>query len=240
MENSKKNAAQIEPFENCPALDGYHCQTNSLAKIFYYHNHPLSEDMLLGLGAGMGFIYWKMKFGDSTYLFIGGRGNNNDFFSDIGQRTGVQIKAIATSSIKKAESTLLEKLRRKEPVMLFGDMGYLPWFDFPEDYHFGGHAFVVCGYDGQNTALASDMDPQASGLKKGFYYPVTLDQLSRARSSPHKPFPPKNTYLELDFSRYRQPTVEDIYISIRQRTVTCLTGWSIFIKTRLPVKGYII
>lgn|GEM_PF-3324858 len=51
----------IKPFDNCPPLDGYHCQTNSLAKIFYHHHHPLSEDMFLGLGAGMGFIYWKMK-----------------------------------------------------------------------------------------------------------------------------------------------------------------------------------
>jgi len=48
-----KNTYDIIPFDNCPALDGYHCQTNSLAKIFYYHKHPLSEDMLLGLGAGM-------------------------------------------------------------------------------------------------------------------------------------------------------------------------------------------
>jgi hypothetical protein len=35
-----------------PALDGYHCQTNSLAKIFHYRGDPLSEDMLLGLGGG--------------------------------------------------------------------------------------------------------------------------------------------------------------------------------------------
>lgn len=211
-----KKSSEVKPFDNCPALDGYHCQTNSLAKIYVHNNCPLSEDMLLGLGAGMGFIYWKMKFGDSFYIFIGGRGNNNDFFSDIGKRTGVQIKTISTSSQKKAEATLLEKLEKREPVLLFGDMGYLPWFDFPEEYHFGGHTFVVCGYDGQNTALASDMDPKVSGLKKGFYYPVTLERLSIARNSPHKPFPPKNTYLEFDFSRFHQPTTEDIYSSIRQ------------------------
>jgi hypothetical protein len=55
-----------------------------LAKIFHFNKHPLSEDMLLGLGAGMGFIYWKMKvpkFGD--YIFIGGRGNTKNFFKDI-------------------------------------------------------------------------------------------------------------------------------------------------------------
>jgi hypothetical protein len=206
----------LQPFDNCPALDGYHCQTNSLAKIYHFFNHPLTEDMLLGLGAGMGFIYWKMKFGESTYVFMGGRGNTKDFFDDIGRRTGVKISVKSTSSVKKAEVSLLERLERKEPVLLFGDMGYLPWFEFPEDYHFGGHTFVVCGFDGKDTVLASDMDPKASGLKGGFYFPTSMEQLKKARNSPHKPFPPKNTYLEFDFADYHQPTAEDIISSIQQ------------------------
>jgi hypothetical protein len=208
--------AAIKPFNNCPPLDGYHCQSNSLAKIFYHHNHPLSEDMILGLGAGMGFIYWKMKMDSGTYVFIGGRGNTKEFFNDLGKRTGVKIKAVATASEQKAETSLLEKLRKEEPVMLFGDMGYLPWFIFPQEYHFGGHTFVICGYDGKNTVLASDMDNRASGLKKGFYHPITLEQLRIARGSTFKPFPPRNTRLEFDFSRYHQPEPGDIYSAIRQ------------------------
>lgn len=206
----------IHPFNNCPALDGYHCQTNSLAKIYYHYNHPLSEDMLLGLGAGMGFIYWKMKMGLDTYVFIGGRGNNKEFFTDLGIRTGVQINTITTASAKKSETYLLEKLKKQEPTMVFGDMGFMPWFDLPKDYHFGGHTFVICGYDGENTVLISDIDQKASGIKRGFYYPATLKQLSIARGSKYKPFPPKNAYLEFDFSDFHQPTSEDIYSSIKQ------------------------
>jgi len=41
------NSKEITPFDNCPALDGYHCQTSSLTKIFHYNKHPLSEDMIL-------------------------------------------------------------------------------------------------------------------------------------------------------------------------------------------------
>jgi hypothetical protein len=74
----------------------------------------------------------------------------------------------------------------------------------------------VCGYDGTDRVLASDMDQRAAGLKKGFYYPVTLEQLSKARSSTYKPFPPQNTALEFDFSRYHQPQAEDIVSAIRQ------------------------
>ncbi|MCP8311086.1 MAG: BtrH N-terminal domain-containing protein, partial [Candidatus Methylarchaceae archaeon HK01M] len=206
----------IKPFSNCPALDGYHCQTNSLAKIFHYHGHPLSEDMILGLGAGMGFIYWKMKMNFGTYVFIGGRGNNKHFFDDLGKRTGVKISTISTLSASKAEKSLLEKLAKKEPVMMFGDMGLLPWFELPKDYHFGGHTFVICGFDGKNTALASDMDQKSAGLKKGFYHEITLEQLSKARGSTHKPFPPKNAYLEFEFEKYHDPRPEDVLSALRQ------------------------
>ena len=204
---------EIKLFNNCPSLDGYHCQTNSLAKIFKYNNRPLSEDMLLGLGAGMGFMYWHQK---NIPPFIGGRGNTKNFFEDIGKRTGVKIEPKSTSSGKKAEEILLKKLHIKEPVMLYGDMGFLPWFDIPEDYHFGGHTFTICGYNGKDTVLASDMDHKASGLKKGFYYPITLEQLKKARNSSFKPFPPKNTYLEFDFKGFHPPTEKDIYSSIKQ------------------------
>jgi hypothetical protein len=205
--------SEIAPFERCPALDGYHCVTNSLAKIYYHNNHPLSEDMLLGLGAGMGFIYWAPK---GAFPFVGGRSNPKGFFTDLGERTGVRITESATASEKKAETTLVERLKRHEPVMVFGDMGYMPWFNFPVEYHFGGHTFVICGYNGRGRVLVSDMDQAARGLKKGFYFATTLDKIRTVRNSKFKPFPPKNTSLEFDFSDYHGPTVEGIYAAIKQ------------------------
>ena len=40
---------------------GRHCQTAALRNILVYHGLQLSEEMLLGLGGGLGFIYWYMK-----------------------------------------------------------------------------------------------------------------------------------------------------------------------------------
>jgi len=171
--------------------------------------------MILGLGAGMGFIYWKMKTDLGNYVFIGGRGNNKDFFADLGKRTGVKISALSTASVTKAETLLLEKLAKGEPMMIFGDMGFLPWFELPKDYHFGGHTFVVCGFDGKHTALASDMDQKAAGLKRGFYHEITLEQLRKARGSIYKPFPPKNTFLEFDFEKYHDPRPEDLASALK-------------------------
>jgi hypothetical protein len=202
-----------KPFPNCPSLDGYHCQTNSLAKIYHYHNHPLSEDILLGLGSGMGFIFWHQK---DSYPFIGGRSNLKSFYNDAGKRTSVKIEVKTTTSNQKAENRLLELLNQQTPVMVYGDMGMLPWFDLPENYHFGGHTFVICGYDGKDTVLASDMEQEATGLKKGFYAPVTLDELKKTRSSTFKPFPPKNAWLEFDFSNYEKPVEHDVYSAIKQ------------------------
>ena len=102
------------------------------------------------------------------------------------------------------------------------DMGLLPHFDFPEEYHFGSHTLVICGYDGQNQVLISDMDQAASGLKGGLYAAMTLDEMGHARGSTFKPFPPKNTYFEFDFAGARPPGKEDILSAIRQNTENML------------------
>jgi hypothetical protein len=185
-------------------------------KIFHHAGCPISEGMLFGLGAGIGFVYWQMNLGGETSVFIGGRGNMKNFYQDLSQRTGVNIDEKHTGSATKAEEILLQSLEKQQPVMLGGDMGFLPWFDFPSGYHFGGHTFVACGYDGDQTVLASDMDAKGAGIKKGFYAPITLDQLRKARGSSFKPFPPKNLWLDFDFAGFHEPRAQDICQAIAE------------------------
>ena len=206
----------VQPVRGFAALDGCHCVSSSLARIFHHAGHPLSEEMILGLGAGVGFVYWRMKIGGQESVFVGGRANLKDFYQDLGRRTGVVIREKQTSSPAKGEAELLRALAAERPVMLGGDMGMLPWFDMPEDYHFGGHTFVACGFDGHDTVLCSDIDQKASGVKKGFLAPITLEQLRAARSSQFKPFPPKNLWLEFDFSAFHRPEPNGVVESIRQ------------------------
>ena len=204
------------PFSPELVRDGYHCQTNSLAKLFAHAECPLFEEMLLGLGAGMGFIYWQQK---GAPPFIGGRGNNKDLFTDLGSRCGVAIEQRTTKSAARAEAAVLEQLSAGKPVMVFADMAFLPWFELPDDYHFGGHTFVLCGYDGAETVLGSDMDQRASGLKPALSHPLTLEQLRAARGSEYKPFPPGNAYLDIDFASFHQPGAEDVVSAVRQAAV---------------------
>ena len=210
------SAHHLKPFPNFRPLDGCHCISGSIARIFHWAGHPLSEEMLFGLGAGMGFIYWRMKTPGGEYIFVGGRGNMKGFSADLASRTGVVIREIRTASAAKAQAELLRQLKENKPVMLGGDMGYLPWFTFPREYHFGGHTFVACGYDGEDTVLCSDIDQKGAGVKKGFLATTSLAQLRQARASSFKPFPPKNLRLEFDFIHFRKPGKPEIVAAIRQ------------------------
>jgi hypothetical protein len=205
----------MTPFSNCPALDGYHCWSNSLAKIYHHYGLHLSEEMLFGLGEGLNFMYWKQK---GAPPFIGGRGNIKTFVQDIGRRTGVGVVERSTTSARKAQKTLLQQMEKEEPLMVRVDMGFLPYFNFGDAYHFGSHTVVICGYDGQERVLISDMDPDAAGLKVGLFASMTLEEIGRARGSTFKPFPPKNTYFEFDFSSSHSPAAEDILSAIHRNS----------------------
>jgi hypothetical protein len=199
----------LKPLEGFKSLETHHCVTGSMRHVYVYNDHLISEDMLLGLGAGVGFIYWHQK---GTYPFMGGRGNPKPSIEEIaGQRTGVVIEPHTTSSVRKAKQTLLEMLEAGQPVMIQCDMGFLPYFDFGgSEYHFGGHAVVVCGYDpGTEQVLIADRDKEL--------HPVSTEDLEKARGSTYKPFPPRNKWYTFDFSQKRQPTADEVRRAIVQQ-----------------------
>jgi hypothetical protein len=107
-------------------------------------------------------------------------------------------------------------LERGQPVMLQVDMGFLPYFDFNgQEYHFGGHLVVACGYDqAGDQVLIADRD----GL-----YPVAMTELERARSSTFKPFPPRNGWWTFDFDQYRPPAPAEIQSAIAAQACGMLT-----------------
>jgi hypothetical protein len=205
------------------ALNGFHslktnhCVTGSMRHIYEFHNYPISEDLLLGLGAGVGFVYWHMK---GTTPFFGGRANvgrpgEEGLEKTAGRRTGVRIEPLCTGSAPRAEAAVLDLLRGGEPVMVQLDMGFLPYFNFPKDYHFGGHVVVLAGYDPETRqVLVADRD--------GELHPVSLETLARARGSNFKPFPPRNKWCTFDFNHKRPPTEGEVRQAIREVTTGML------------------
>ncbi len=87
------------PLPNFQALDGCNCLTSSFKRICAFNGYNISEEMLLGLGAGIGFIYWHQK---GVLPFVGGRGNVRRYHLDLGERTGIRIQEHTTPSPEKA------------------------------------------------------------------------------------------------------------------------------------------
>ena len=202
----------MQPFPGFKHFTSHHCVTGSLRHIYEFYGFPISEEMLLGLGEGVGFIYWHMK---GTLPFLGGRANIErpgveGLEKTLGRRTGVEIEATRTTSAGKAQKTLLAMLQAGQPVMLVLDMGFLPYFDFGgEEYHFGYHVVVACGYDPQTRqVLLADRDETL--------HAVSLETLEKARGSKYQPFPPKHAWYRFDFSHKHPPEAEEIRIAIRQ------------------------
>jgi hypothetical protein len=210
----------LKPFTGFRSLETHHCVTGSMLHIYDFYHHPISEEMLLGIGSGVGFIYWHIK---GMAPIFGGRGNvgrpgEEGLEITAGRRTGVRVEKHHTGSTRKAEKTMLELLEAGKPVMVNVDMGFLPYFDhLPEDFHFGGHAIVVGGYDLETQeVLVADRDKPL--------HPVPWEDLAKARGTKFKPFPPMNMWFTFDFSEKRQPTSDEIREAIGEVCTNMLEG----------------
>ena len=199
----------LRPFPDFATYPTHHCVTGSLKHVYDYYGFPVSEDLLLGLGRGLGFVYFHVKGADPFY---GGRANigrpgEEGLEKTAGRRTGVVVESHATSSARTAQGALRELLEAGKPVLVYLDMGFLPYFKLPAGYHFGGHVVVVAGYDPVTTrVLVADRDKEL--------HPVEWETLERARGSQYKPFPPRHTWYTFDFAAARTPSADEVRESI--------------------------
>ncbi|MCP4543785.1 MAG: BtrH N-terminal domain-containing protein [Chloroflexi bacterium] len=203
----------LEPLDGFKSLETHHCVTGSMRHVYLYNDHDVSEDMLLGIGAGVGFNYWHYK---GQLPFMGGRANIErpkvvGQVKTTGQRTGVEIESHTTSSARKAKKAFLEMIGAGQPVMVQCDMGFLPYFDFGgADFHFGWHLVVVCGYDPETEqVLIADRDAEL--------HLISMEDLEKARGSTYKPFPPQHKWYTFDFSQKRQPTADEVRQAIAEQ-----------------------
>jgi hypothetical protein len=193
-----------------------HCVTGSMRHIYAWAGHDLSEELLLGLGEGVGFAYFRFN-GQSP--FLGGRAQPKPGMEALaGARTGVSIERKTSSSDAAAERSLLGELKAGRPVMLQADMGYLPYFDFGgREYHFGGHVIVACGATGDDPSgdyFIADRD--------GPLHRVPASALTAARSSRHKPFPPGRAWWRFGFEGARRPLREELLLAVRDQCALML------------------
>jgi hypothetical protein len=204
---------------------GKHCETTALKRVLGYHGLSLSEEMLLGLGGGIGFIYWYMKMMPAP--FVGSRsGKGTDFVTNICRRIGAEVTIMETASAKKGYAELKALLSAGEPVVVYGDMAYLPYFALPEVAHFGGHVFVVFGLDEEGDKV----DIYDRSRKP---VTVTTADLARTRSSRSPPFPPKHRMLRIKYPA----RLENLEAGIKESIRECCRGMLRPPITNLGLKG---
>ncbi len=188
---------------------GKHCETTALKRVLDYHRLSVSEEMLLGLGGGIGFIYWYMKLMPAP--FVGGRnGKVAEFLVAAGERLGARITVVETASAGKGYDELKALIDNGEPAIVYLDMAYLPYFAMPEQAHFGGHSCVVFGLD---------EDRDTVHIYDRGWNPVTVSMadLARARSSKFPPFPPKHRLLKIKYPAQ----IGDLSRGIKDSIVEC-------------------
>ncbi|MHA1786447.1 MAG: BtrH N-terminal domain-containing protein, partial [Candidatus Helarchaeota archaeon] len=179
---------------------GKNCQLTSLRKILAYHELDISEEMLLGIASGLGFLYWNMKM--MPFAFVGGlNGKNITIFENVMDRIGGKAELIKTGSLKISYKQFKDHLREGEPLIPFVDIAYLPYFfsdkaPYPNEEagHFGGHTFVIYGLnEKENVVNISDRYNNPNTL--------TIQQFMDAHGSKFPPFASKNRKLKFIFPK---------------------------------------
>ena len=194
-------------FEHLPG--GKNCMTSSLWKLLHHLGHDISEEMLVGIASGLGFIYWKMK--QMPTPFVGGM-NGGRFPTILGlavDRLGGEWKVLKSSSVKRAHKHLRETLEMDQPALICADLGFLDYLSLGGDDHFGMHTILVYGID-ENDDEAHVSDRFATPIK------IPLSRLQKARASEYHPFPAKNKLMQVFMPEEMIPLEEIIPSGIRE------------------------
>jgi uncharacterized protein DUF4872/butirosin biosynthesis protein H-like len=165
--------------KNFPHSEGGHCESTTLRDHVNFLGYNLSESMLFGLDATMGFTFLGL---DSKYgsFYIGGKQDGLKESSLACRLLGIQVEKRDFRNEQDAWADAVALLQKNIPLIIQADMAYLSYLDMPEsidDFHFGAHIFSLIGYNSHSEmALACD---------NGFEKPVEIKikDLSKARNS---------------------------------------------------------
>jgi hypothetical protein len=164
----------LEEFEHRP---GVHCGSTALADALRVRGVSLSEPMVFGLGAGLGFYYLVSPALSPTHLF---QGRSACLERTACEVLGAPVRERQEEDPRRAWEGVRQALDRGIAPIVMTDLLELPYWRTRT--RFGGHRVVVAGYDAaRGTAWLADSD--RPGLEE-----VAFADLERARSCAAPPF----------------------------------------------------
>jgi hypothetical protein len=167
------SATMIEGYRHTP---GNHCGSTALRNLLAFDGIEISEEMALGLGAGVCFYYLHLD-GQSPSRFTAGRvGRLEEQFLEL---TGSPLRFQTFEDPDDSWAAAREAVDSGRPALLITDLYYLDHYG--KSAHFPGHAVILAGYDDE-VAYLSD-----TGFDE--LQTTRLENLARARHGRHPVFP---------------------------------------------------
>ena len=167
------SATMIECYRHLP---GNHCGSTALRNLLAFDGIEISEEMALGLGAGVCFYYLQLD-GQSPSRFTNGRvGRLEEQFLEL---TASPLHFETFDDPERSWEAARAAVDAGRPALLLTDLYYLDHYG--KSAHFPGHAVVLAGYD-DDVAYLSD-----TGFAE--LQTTSLENLARARHGQHPVFP---------------------------------------------------
>jgi hypothetical protein len=157
-------------------LPGNHCGSTAVRNLLAFHGTEISEDMALGLGAGVCFYYVVLD-GQSPSRFVSGRFSRLE--EQFVELTGLALRLETFDGAEEAWDAARATVDSGRPALLLTDLYYLDHYG--TSAHFPGHAVVLAGYDDEVAYLS---DTAFADLQA-----TRLEHLSRARHGDQPIFP---------------------------------------------------
>nr|MDO8083293.1 BtrH N-terminal domain-containing protein [Candidatus Sigynarchaeum springense] len=150
----------VAPFKH---TTGCHCESATLRDLLEHAGVPLSEAMVFGLDATLGFAYFDKVGGSATFkytefpIFLGGKSGTITSESMACKILGCTISMQEFKNADSAWESSRALLSMGTPLGIQVDMYHLPYFK--ERFHFGGHVSTLVGYDDEKgAALVCERD----------------------------------------------------------------------------------
>lgn len=163
------------------------------------YGHDYTEEMVFGLGVGVGFVYYHHP-GMKPPVYVGGRIFNLE--EHLCRHLGVGIQFVSGLDDERAWLEVKEMLDSGTPVMVHVDVYYLDYLRAKR--HFSGHRVVLVGYDDEEgVAFVADND-------RDEVQECTLANLAKARAAAYLPQPADNAFYRFDVPARLTPLDEAI------------------------------
>lgn len=131
-------------------VPGNHCGSTALRNLLAFSGVRISEEMALGLGAGVCFYYVALD-GQTPSRFTNGRVSRlEDQFVEL---TGLPLRMETHDDPEAAWAIARAAVDSGRPALLLTDLYYLDHYG--RSAHFPGHAVILAGYD-EEVAYLSD------------------------------------------------------------------------------------